>query len=461
MTASLTSAVILAAGRGRRMWPYDEVRPKAALPVLNTPLIARLVGDLRACGIQRVVVVVGHHAQRVRHALAGRDGICFVRQDEPRGTAEALLLAAPLLEDESFLVLHGDILVDRADLRALLDTYSHGAAPLAALVRELGAEESRDWLCASIAAGLLTGVEGHPREGTHRLCGAYALHKRALRYVEENPGLLENVPVGGMPPVEAELAASVQMMLDDGVEVPAVVARGLFVDLDKPWHLLEANQEALRAAAVGLEGVKAATGARVSDAAELRGPVVLEENAVIGPRTVAEGPLWVGANSTIENGPMLGAGVMIGRSSRVANYCQIGGGSVIGPHGLVDHCAEFGGVTMDRVYLSHYMEYWGVIGSAVDLGAATVCGNLRFDDGQTVHHVLGRPERPRRGANAVYLGDYCRTGVNVILMPGVKVGPYSCLGPGLVVYEDVPSRSLLLVKQEVIRKDWGPERYGW
>jgi len=43
----------------------------------------------------------------------------------------------------------------------------------------------------------------------------------------------------------------------------------------------------------------------------------------------------------------------------------------------------------------------------------------------------------------------------------VKVGPYSCLGPGLVVYEDVPARSLVLVKQEVTRKEWGPERYGW
>jgi bifunctional UDP-N-acetylglucosamine pyrophosphorylase/glucosamine-1-phosphate N-acetyltransferase len=189
--------------------------------------------------------------------------------------------------------------------------------------------------------------------------------------------------------------------------------------------------------------------------------VVLEQGATIGPRAVVEGPLWVGAGSRIENGPILGPGVVIGPHCSVANYCQIGGGTVVGPHGVVDHCAELSGVTMDRVYLYHYMEYSGVIGSATDLGAATVCGTLRFDDGRAVHRVLGRPEVPASGANAVYLGDYCRTGVNVTLMPGVKVGPYSCLGPGLVVYEDVPARSLLLVKQEVIRKEWGPERYGW
>jgi bifunctional UDP-N-acetylglucosamine pyrophosphorylase/glucosamine-1-phosphate N-acetyltransferase len=54
-----------------------------------------------------------------------------------------------------------------------------------------------------------------------------------------------------------------------------------------------------------------------------------------------------------------------------------------------------------------------------------------------------------------------RTGVNVITQPGVKIGAYSCVGPGIVVYTDVPSRKLLLLKQEIVERDWGPERYGW
>lgn len=461
MVAPLQTAVILAAGRGRRMWPYDEVRPKATLPILNTPLVCRLLDDLHAVGVRRFVVVIGHRTGRVRHALSGRGDVQLVVQEQPRGTAEAVLLAMPLVDDEQFLVVYGDLLVDRADLEALMSAAQDGEAPCAALVRQLGSDDSRDWLCATVATGLITSVEGHPRESQRRLCGVYALRRQALRYVEDNPGLLESVPVGGMPPMEAELAASVQMMIDEGLAVLAVEAQGLYVDLDKPWHVLEANAGAIRAAAAGMQGVQAAAGAVISDGADIRGPVVLAEGARIGPRTMVEGPLWVGRGTLIDNGPILGPGVVIGPHCRVANYCQIGGGSVIGPYGLVDHCAEVSGVTMDRVYLSHYMEFWGVIGSAVDLGAATVCGNLRFDDGQTIHRVRGRLEVPRHGANAVYLGDYCRTGVNAVLMPGVKVGPYSCIGPGVVVYEDVPARSLLLLRQEVERKDWGPERYGW
>ena len=42
---------------------------------------------------------------------------------------------------------------------------------------------------------------------------------------------------------------------------------------------------------------------------------------------------------------------------------------------MVAHCAEFGGVLMERVYLYHYMEIYGVVGRCTDIGAATV-GNV-------------------------------------------------------------------------------------
>ena len=59
------------------------------------------------------------------------------------------------------------------------------------------------------------------------------------------------------------------------------------------------------------------------------------------------------------------------------------------------------------------------------------------------------------------MGDYTRTGVNAILMPGVKVGAYSCVGPGVILYDDVESGTVVLAKQEQVRNPWGPESYGW
>ncbi|MCB0161836.1 MAG: hypothetical protein KDD83_27045, partial [Caldilineaceae bacterium] len=98
---------------------------------------------------------------------------------------------------------------------------------------------------------------------------------------------------------------------------------------------------------------------------------------------------------------------------------------------------------------------------ATDFGAATVCGNLRFDDGDTVWRVKGRAERPRHAANAAYFGDFMRTGVNAVIMPGRRMGAYSVVGPGVILYDDLPDRRIVTAQQELRYGDWGPARYGW
>ena len=68
---------------------------------------------------------------------------------------------------------------------------------------------------------------------------------------------------------------------------------------------------------------------------------------------------------------------------------------------------------------------------------------------------------PPVGASATYLGDYCRTGVNAMIMPGTKIGSYSVIGPGVILNENVPSKMMIVAKQELVKETWGPEKYGW
>lgn len=239
-----------------------------------------------------------------------------------------------------------------------------------------------------------------------------------------------------------------------------VESGGGFVDLDKPWHILEANsvyaQDWFLLAGPGT----IAAGATVSEQADIDGRLTLAEGASVGPRVRIRGDVYVGPGAVVDNGAIVHGPVMIGANTRVSDYCQVGH-AVVGAKCVVGHGAEFTGVLFAGTYLYHYCEIYGVLGASVDIGAATVCGTLRFDDGDRAHRVQGAWERPATGSNASYLGDYTRTGVNAILMPGVKVGAYSCIGPGVVLYDDVPDRSLVLVKQEVERRSWGPEKYGW
>lgn len=461
-TPRINTAIILAAGLGSRFWPYNTIRNKAAFPIANVPAVRRLVDTLHDIGISQIIVVVGHDEASVRAALRGvATAVHFVRQPALTGTATAVLSAAHDLSEDC-LVVAGDVVTDKQNFTDLLARFAEERPLAAALIQPLGAESPHDWLGAYTADGLLRGVEGHTRRGCqHRLCGIYALRAAGLEYLRDNPGVMSQVPVGGMPPVEAEIAQSIQMMLDEGQTVLAVETAGYHIDLDKPWHIDQANETVITAMSAALhENVIPAT-ARIHDGADIQGRVILGNNCTIGDRVVINGDLWLGDNSQVLNGAILEGSTVIGKQTIVQNYCQIGSHTTLGNRSHYGHGAEFSGVALDTVYCYHYMEIWGVVGQAVDFGAATVCGNLRFDDGVTPWRIKGRTERPTHAANAAYFGDFCRTGVNAIIMPGRRIGVYSVVGPGVVLYDDLPDRTMVTVKQELVTRPWGPERYGW
>jgi NDP-sugar pyrophosphorylase family protein len=456
----IQTAILLAAGAGTRFWPYNVVRNKCAFPIANVPAVRRLSDDLAALGITRQVVVVGAGEASVRAALRGASAdIAFVRQAHPDGTAAAAFLGAAGI-DGDILVVAADSVTDRANLAALRERFERDRPLAAALTQPLGAESSLDWLIAYVDDGELRGVEGHSRDGDRRFCGVYAFRPEALAFLRDNPALMR-VGVGGMPPVEAEIAQSLQMMVDEGETVAVIDAPGFHVDLDKPWHILEANGRVIGAMAAALEGHQIDPTARVHDGADIGGRLVLGPGAVIGNRVVVDGDLWLGAGAKALNGAIVHGHAVIGQGTVVRDYCQIGGGSSLGARGVYGHGAEFSGVALDTVYCYHYCEIWGVVGQAVDFGAATVCGNLRFDDRDTVWRIKGRPEIPTTAANAAYFGDFCRTGVNAIIMPGRRLGVYSICGPGVILHDDLPDRTMIMVAQQVTTRPWGPERYGW
>ena len=457
----MDTAVILAAGSGTKFWPYNVVRNKVAFPIANVPAVRRVVDALAAQGVTRLVVVVGPGEASVRHALHGAAGdIRYVRQATPAGTADAVLHAAAHLEGD-FLVVYGDVVTDPANVAAVCAAFQEQRPLAAALVQPLAHEDPRDWIVAHVDDGALRGVEGHPRDGSQRVGGVFAFRHDALPFLRDNPGVMTQVPVGGMPPVDCELAQSLQLMIDEGHDVRAVTTVGYHVDLDKPWHILEAGQRIIAHMAATLTASVIPSSARIHDGAELDGPVVLGENVTIGNRVVVRGPLWAGADASITNGAILDGPVVVGQETQVRDYCLIGGHSSLGARGVYGHGAEFSGVALDTVYCYHYCEIWGVVGQATDFGAATVCGNLRFDDGDTVWRVKGRAERPSHAANAAYFGDFMRTGVNAVIMPGRRMGAYSVVGPGVILYDDLPDRRIVTAQQDLRYGDWGPARYGW
>lgn len=460
MKSPISTAIILAAGRGTKCWPYGDTQPKATITIANRSIIQWQITQLSELGIQDFVIVVGYLAGEVRAAVGDQSNVTYIEQAKPTGSADAFLRGLAATDAEHVLVVWGDTLWTTEDARSLLERYAESAGPIL-LVDRMGGLNPQDWLCPRITEGNVTAVYGHPREADFRHAGLMAVPRSFGDAVSRVPERMSMLEVGVMPIEERELLDAVNVWVSSGKIAKAVVAEGIIIDIDKPWHILEANSRWLEDQAKRLTGDRIHPSARVPKNLQRDGYLVVEENAVLGADVKLKGTTWIGAGAQIIDGAIVCGVASIGREAKVHQYCQIGAGTSIGKRCVVGHGAEFSGVLMEGAYAYHYGEYWGVLGRHADLGAATVCGNLRFDDLETEHRIKGRREIPNVGANAAYLGDYVRTGVNAILMPGVKVGPYSVIGAGVILQEDLPNGTMVYVKQELVKRSWGPERYGW
>ena len=106
-------AMILAAGRGERLRPLTERVPKPMIPIGGEPLIVHQLRWLRRAGIEEVVVNLHHLGEQVEgHVGNGGDvgiRVRYSREASLLGTGGGIKRALPLLGDDPFLVLNGDI----------------------------------------------------------------------------------------------------------------------------------------------------------------------------------------------------------------------------------------------------------------------------------------------------------------------------------------------------------------
>jgi UDP-N-acetylglucosamine diphosphorylase / glucose-1-phosphate thymidylyltransferase / UDP-N-acetylgalactosamine diphosphorylase / glucosamine-1-phosphate N-acetyltransferase / galactosamine-1-phosphate N-acetyltransferase len=119
-------AVILAAGEGKRLRPLTDDIPKPMVRVGGKPILEYTLSILPNA-ITEVILVVGYRNEAIRNYFGNSFGgrrIRYVEQSEPKGTAHALLLAQPLLDEKSFLLLYGDDLYHPADIAACIQDVS-------------------------------------------------------------------------------------------------------------------------------------------------------------------------------------------------------------------------------------------------------------------------------------------------------------------------------------------------
>lgn len=449
--------IILAAGKGKKIWPYSDHWQKSAMPVANVPNVLRLVNLLESLRINKITVVVGYKNQQVRYALRGKK-VEYI-EAPLEGTALALHAA---LEEES-LIVYGDMVLHRSDIEKVIEKHRETQCPTALFSSFSRHERSIDWICYNVKGEKITAIYGHPRDHyvNGRMGGVYILDEKIKPYLEQNPGYMKNINVGGMPPDEAMLEQSLQMMIEDGKTLIGVEADHPLIDIDKPWHLMEANEEVILQEVACLEQDNINPTAKIHPSAIIEGKLAMGRNSYIGKNVMIKGNTVIGDNTTIDYGAIIEGNVVIGNNTSIKDYCKILPFTTIGNKNRIGYNAEFQGITLEGVSMTHGSEMYGIAGEYTDIAAGCIAGILRFDDSLNSPKVMGKVELGSKYTNGIFIGDHCRTGIANIFMPGVMIGKNSVLSPGAIISKNVPTGTLLVVEQMQTYKSWGPERYGW
>jgi dTDP-glucose pyrophosphorylase len=118
-------AVILAAGRGTRMRELTAELPKPMIEVRGKPVLQHMVEGLRDAGIGDLLLIVGYCADAVRDffgdGLRSSVAIQYVTQMVQDGTGRVVDLARDFVDNRPFILVYGDILVDPANYKRVVD----------------------------------------------------------------------------------------------------------------------------------------------------------------------------------------------------------------------------------------------------------------------------------------------------------------------------------------------------
>ncbi len=403
---------MFAAGKGERLWPLTESRPKPLLALGGRPILEGTLRKLVESGIREILLVVNYKGEMIRDLI--RDGkhlgchVSYIRQKHPSGTADALRSCQASLEDESrFIIIYGDDYYSGGAIANFVKTALRSPDDMMAAVE---VEDSSKFGRLEIRRGLVTSIlEKVEGEGPGRVnAGLYILSKSIFK-------ALGKTGLSGRG--EYELTDSLTFIIRGGSKIRAFpMRRKDWLGVTYPWDLLDANR-------MELEGLSSNASGQIEDGTRIRGPVNIAKGATVKSGSYLEGPLFIGEDSTIGPNAYLRPFTSVGRN------CKVGAG-----------CEVKNSILMDNVKIPH-LSYVGdsVVGEASSLGAGTITANLRFDNAFVESLVKGRQIASHRRKLGAIIGDNVRTGINVSVFPGVKLGLGAWVGPGVVVRKDVPS----------------------
>jgi UDP-N-acetylglucosamine diphosphorylase / glucose-1-phosphate thymidylyltransferase / UDP-N-acetylgalactosamine diphosphorylase / glucosamine-1-phosphate N-acetyltransferase / galactosamine-1-phosphate N-acetyltransferase len=237
--AKINKAVLLAAGRGTRMRELTNELPKPMIEVRGKPVLQHMVEGLRAAGVRDFLIIVGYRADSVQNFFG--DGfryniqIQYATQVVQDGTGRVVDLALNFAGDSPFVLNYGDILVDPANYKRLVDL----PRDVEAIISVTRGEDVSKGGAAFLNDRMeLVDLREKTRPGQASSpwynAGLYAFRPSIFDFTAK----LKPSPRG-----EYELTDAVRALAQSGKKVKALELSGEWADVRDPEILARLNQE--------------------------------------------------------------------------------------------------------------------------------------------------------------------------------------------------------------------------
>jgi glucose-1-phosphate thymidylyltransferase len=292
--------IIPVAGKGTRLRPHTHLTPKPLIEIAGKPVIDYVMDDLkRLGGVDEVIYITGHLKESFETYARARYPwkSVFIEQKEQRGTADAIGLARPHV-DQPVMVIFVDTIFD-ADLSVINRSTDDGI---------IWTKEVEDYQRFGVVVtdtnGHMTKIVEKPKE---------PISKRAnigLYYIRNWKLLLEGIEwVMTQPSNKGEyyLTDAFQYMIDKGAKIKVEDVEGWY-DAGKLDTLLESNRTMLEKRKMARKPKDLAADAKIVE------PVYIEDGVTIRRSTV--GPnVSIGKGTAIEDSTL--RDTIVGEKSKI------------------------------------------------------------------------------------------------------------------------------------------------
>jgi glucose-1-phosphate thymidylyltransferase len=280
--------LILAGGKGTRLYPLTYRRAKQLIPIANEPVLCRVIRTIRDAGIEDIGIVVGDTEPEIREAVNGGErwgvNVTFIRQSAPAGLAHAVKESLPFLGDDRFVMFLGDNVI-QGGISSLIRQFADSDWNSQIVLKRVADPRS-------FGVAVLNG-DGHVQRLVEKpkdppsdlaLVGIYMFDHHVAEAVHAIQPSFRG---------ELEITDAIQWLISNGYVVHPYVHEGWWIDTGKMGDMLTANAYVLDEMLPCNEG-------SIDEASTVGRRVTLQPGAQIINSQV-RGPSIIGANARIVN----------------------------------------------------------------------------------------------------------------------------------------------------------------